>query len=431
MPTPEEKKLDDMLKDFEAAHDTKTVHPGQNLRGLIDKTPELKADILESIKKGNLEKFENLSYPGAVGTYDAEAKTLAVSVDQLKNADKNVQSANTLRFTLGHELQHGVNRQDILDQDAKLRKDAAAIANGPSPHDYTSVLKDYDKKSRELETTAEIAGFNTLAESVKRQNPKATLKDLYDASPTDMQMYIDADLSKKPATYTAKPGLTIGSDLKIDPAKKENVEAVGKLFYDANGYPTGEISRAVGMVQDEEAKAQAAALAKNPAATAPEIRVDMKALGISGTLPPGFTDTSKPRLQPDAPGAQAQDAQDPRSQGHPDHNYYQMLRDKLPSSVPDNAVAHAMYLAKQDGMTEPSKVDPSHVSYSNGSVWVGGTTPGYRVELNPAQSPPMAEVAGQLDTQRTQQQEQARQEQTQTQAPQQNEPPRTHAPHSL
>jgi hypothetical protein len=410
MPTAEERTLDRMLTDFELLHDTASAHPGRNLRALIEQTPAMKGDILESIRRGNLDRFEDLPYAGPVGTYDADAKALAVSVDQLKSADRNVQAANTLRFTLGHELQHGVNRQDILDQDATMRSDAAAIARSPSPHDYTASLQAYNATSRRLESTAEIAGFNTLAESVRRGNPNATLKDLYDASPNDMQMYIDVDLGATPARYTPKAGLSIGADLTIDPSKRENVEAIGTLFYDANGYPPQEIGRALGMAHKAEAAAQAAS------GTLPDIRVDLKALGVSGPLPHGFTDSSKPRLLPGQEAAQA----DPRSAGHPDHDYYQLLRGKLPDSVPDNAVAHAMYLAKHDGMGDPSKVDPAQVAYANGHVWVGGSTPGYRVAFDPAQSPPMAQVNEQLETQR---------QQRELQAP----PPQVHAhaPHAL
>ncbi|RMH91115.1 hypothetical protein EBB59_08205 [Lysobacter pythonis] len=396
-----------MLLEFESNYDSSAGHPGRNLRELIEKTPEAKADILESIRRGNLEQFESLDDSGAVGSYSAAARALAVSLEQLKIADKNVQAANTLRMTLGHELQHGVNRQDIIDQDMKLRDEAAVIARGPSPHDYTAILRDYNVKSRELESMAEIAGINTLADSVRRDNPGAMLKDLYDAAPYDMAMYINVDMSKSPVVYTPRPGLIIGDDLKIDSSREENVEAVGQLFYDANGYPEQEVSGAIDIITYVESQARAAALANDPLHGAPEIHVDLKALGVSDTLPLplGFTNASKPRLE-QASVVQGQGTRAPDSPGHPDHDYYRMLRERLPDSVPDNAVAYAMYLAKADGMTDPSKVDANRISYVNGNVWVFGTVPGYRVGLDPAQSPQMTEVIGQLDEQRAQQQAQ-------------------------
>ncbi|MBN8211926.1 MAG: hypothetical protein J0M09_03320 [Xanthomonadales bacterium] len=393
MATPEE-TLDKMLKDFEAANKTATTNPGKNFRDLIENTPQLKADILESIKKGNLDKFEAISGTSPLGYYDATGKALAVSADQLNDAARKTQTANSIRFTLGHEIQHGVNRQDILDQDKKLTDQAKATAKTPSPHDYTDELKAYNQTSRKIETTAEIAGFNTLASYVTAKNPKATLKDLYDASPDDMKMYIKQDLSASPPTYTAKPGLTIGADLKIA-STKENVEAMGKLFYDANGYPRNEVGRALGMIQKEEGDALAAARRIDPKHAAPEIRVDLKELGLSGMrLPGGFTDSSRPRLQSEegagpSPG-------DPRHASHPDNGYFQSLRDKLPSSVPDNAVANAMLMAKKDGLTDFSKVNPDEVGVSNGKIWIGGNMPGFRVGTDAAQSPPMEDVAKDL-----------------------------------
>ena len=85
MATPEE-TLDKMLKDFEAANKTATTNPGKNFRDLIENTPQLKADILESIKKGNLDKFEAISGTSPLGYYDATGKAHAVSADQLNDA---------------------------------------------------------------------------------------------------------------------------------------------------------------------------------------------------------------------------------------------------------------------------------------------------------------------------------------------------------
>jgi hypothetical protein len=402
MSTPEE-KLEKMLKDFEATYKTATTNPGKNLRDIIESTPELKANMLESIKNGNLEKLEAFPGKSPLGYYRAETdpsgpgKTLAVSIDQLNDAATKTQTANSLRFTLGHENKHAIDRQDIVDQDKLLRDQAKATAKTPSPHDYTDELKAYNATSRKLETAAEIEGFNTLASYVTSKNPKATLKDLYDASPDDMRMYIKEDLSKSPPTYTARDPLKIGPDLKVA-STPENAEAVGKLFYDAVGYPKGETKRAIGMIQDEEAKALAEARKTNPTAAAPEIRVDLKTLALPGvTLPPGFTDSSRPRLQADQDTGQTPvDRSGPKSPSHQDNSYFEALRDKLPATVPDNAVAHAMAQAKLVGMTDFSKVNPDEVGLSNGKIWIGGNAPGIRVGVDVAQSPPMEQVAKDL-----------------------------------
>ncbi len=431
MSTPEE-RLNTMLDRFEAAHRTDTANPGANLRTIIENTPQLRADLLESISRGNLETFEGIVGPRPLGYYNADHRALAVSLDQLDDAARSTQAANSIRFTLGHEIQHGVNRQDIFDQDQTLRDQARATARTPSPHDYTEALQAYNATSRSIETTAEIAGFNTLASYVTARNPQATLKDLYDASPDDMRMYIHRDLAASPPTYTARPGLTIGEDLKIA-STPENLEAMGRLFYDANGYPPREVGRAIGMIRQEEVAALAEARSVDPRAPAPEIRVDLDALGLSGArLPAGFTDSSRPRPEregaqqeaapqgpaqqaspqqgspqqspaqqssaPDAPGAPDHGA-DPRSAAHPDHGYFQALRDRLPASVPDNAVAQAMLLAKGEGMTDFSKVNPQEVAFADGKVWIGGQSPGVRVGADIAQAPSMEQVGESLKSQ--------------------------------
>lgn len=412
MPTPErtpeqtpDQTLERMLSDFEAAHKTPTHNPGQNFRNLIENTPQLKADILESIRRGNLEKFEAIAGPDPVGYYRAETegsdpgKALAVSLDQLNDAATSTQTANSIRFTLGHEIQHGVNRQDIIDQDNLLREQARAIAATPSPHDYTDELRAYNATSRRVENTAEIAGFNTLASYVRSRNPDATLKDLYDASPDDMRMYIRQDLTRSPPTYTPRAGLTIGADLQIA-STPANIDAMNTMFYDIDDYyPRNEAARALGLIDEAESTALDEARKTNPDQAAPELRVDLKELGLSGmALPPGFTDSSRPR-RPGEPDGLAPAGADPREAGNPDNAYFNAVRGKVDPSVPDNAVAYAVVLAKKEGLNDLSKVDLDQVGYSHGKIWIGGNTPGFRIGVDPAQAPSMEQVSRELQAQ--------------------------------
>lgn len=404
MATPEE-RLNDMLDRFEAAHRTDTRNPGAHLRGLIESTPQLKAELLESVRRGHLDGIVGIDGDRPLGAYSAEQRLLAVSLGQLNDAPANTHIANSLRFTLGHEGRHAVDGQAILDQNDALRDQARATARSPSPHDHTETLRAYDATSRTLETRAEIAGFNTLASYVTARNPQATLKDLYDASPDDMRMYIRRDFSVSPPAYVAKPGLTIGADLQIA-STPENVAAMGRLFYDANGYPATETAIALRTVCNEEIAALAEARAADPRAPAPEIRVNLTELGFPGAaLPPGFTDSSRPRFEPQmapqdsAPQAPVHGALDPRSASHPDNGFFQALRERLPASVPDNAVARAMYLAKGEGMTDFTKVNPQEIALADGKVWIGGHAPGVRIGADIAQAPPMDQVGQDLKSQ--------------------------------
>lgn len=414
MSTPQE-KLDAMLDAYQATHKTATTDPGKQLRELIETTPGLKATFLDQIDKGRLDSFAPLTAPGALGSYSAYDKTMAVSIDQLNDAARgNVQTANSLRFTLGHEIDHAVTRDARLGEDRALESSVNRIAAGPSPHDYTDTLKAYNDSARSREVGAEIAGFNALAGYVTSKNPSATLKDMYDASPDDMQNYVNVDLSKTPATYTPKSGLTLGSDLKMA-STQPTIDAMGDYFYKNFGYPEQKVGAALDFIAATEQEALRVARVADPSHPAPEIRVNLKEVGAeTAPVPGGITDSS-PRLQP--PGQQLapsgtdrsesrldgarQDASgstpDPSRAGHADNDYFQLLRDKLPPSVPDNAVAQAMLLAKQDGMTDPSKVNPGEVGLIEGKIWIGGHAPGFRVSVDPAQSPPMEQVAKDLN----------------------------------
>lgn len=391
MPTPQE-QLDAMLTDFENRTKTATTNPGKNFRDLLNGTPEMKTRFLEAIDKGNLVRLEPETDPGAFGSYNSYDRTMRLPIAQLNTADRNVQDANSVRFTIGHEIEHGVTRDGKLQLDKNLKDQVQAIAQGPSPHDYTATIKAFNDGARGRESRAEIAGFNTLSAHVRRGNPAATLKDVYDASPSDMRMYIDADLSKRPPTYTPKAGLHIGADLKMDEGR--SLEAMGRYFYDANGYPGRQIGGAIGEIQRQEAAQQAA----HPGRPAPQIKINLSELGFAGArLPPGMTDSS-PRLRPEQDAAQPSAANptgaaDPRDRSHPDNAYFQLLRDKLPASVPDNAVAQAMLSAKQGGLIDPSKVNADQVGVVDGKVWINGTTPGFGVGIDPAKAPSMEQVA--------------------------------------
>ncbi|MGN6152973.1 MAG: hypothetical protein ACTHOH_13350 [Lysobacteraceae bacterium] len=410
MATPQE-RLDAMLNDYQTRFKTAHTDPGAGLKTLVDTTPGLKTTLLQQIERGSLERFDNLGTPGALGTYNAYSKTMAVSIDQLNDASRgNVQTANSLRFTLAHEIDHAVTRDARLAEDRKLQSDVAGMVATPSPHDYTGILRSYNESVRSREVHAEMTGFNALAAHVRAGNPHATLKDLYDASPADMQMYVNVDLSKTPATYAPKPGLTLGADLSMA-STPENVAAMGRYFYEANGYPERKIGSAASYIDGQERTALAAVRAADPTHPhpAPEVKADLTALGVPRlALPAGMTDSS-PRLAPPAHtppetgSGPSHSSSDPRQVGHADHAYFQALRERLPESVPDNAVAQAMLLAKREGLTDFSRVNPQEVGVSNGTVWIGGNTPGFRVAADVSQAPPMEQVSRDLQGQQASQ----------------------------
>ncbi len=63
-----------------------------------------------------------------------------------------------------------------------------------------------------------------------------------------------------------------------------------------------------------------------------------------------------------------------------DQALFAKLRDGTPAHISDDHVAQAMLLSKKEGMTDASKIDG--VRLAGDTLWVTGTTPGFRTSLN-------------------------------------------------
>lgn len=297
--------LEGALAAFEAAHKTE----GQALRDMLDNTPALKARVQQAVDADQLSGFGAHPNEGA-GSYSAQAGTILLPMDLLKKAEMTKlynDAGNTARIVLGHEIGHALNKADIQATNKAFADTIETIAASPSPHDYTDALRTRGAVQRVRESKDEIAGINVLVDFVTSKKPDATLKDIYDAS-REMRSYIEKTGIKP--VYTAKQGLTFGPDLKIAETPA-NVEAMGKLFYDARGYPQSYGAVSLGLIAKAEAKAQAA----NPTDPAPVVQADLASLGIDASklpkhaLPAGFADTSQRMNSPAL-------ANDP---AHPDH----------------------------------------------------------------------------------------------------------------
>ncbi|QWP76614.1 hypothetical protein J5226_24065 [Lysobacter sp. K5869] len=373
--------------------------------------------MLTAIGDGNLDRFKALDPAlrarGVMGGFDPSDDSIALPMDVLRASASDPQKANTLRMVFGHEIEHSINKTDIARNGEASRQEIARIAAGPSPHDYTAILKSHNDSARLRESNDQIAGFNVLAAHVRRENPDATPGQLYAklyASSDQMQQYFDVGLDADgKRTYAPKAGLTIGANGQIA-VNADNVEAMGKYFYDRNRYPEVYTHRNLSQAYRAELDAARA----DPGRPAPEVKVDLQALKLPGfPLPPGFSDSS-PGLAPPAPRAPPESAPRPaepatrspfldpsaRSPGGPgseDRAYFQLLRERLPEHVPDHAVAHAMLQAKRGGL-EADQIDPSKIGLSEGKIWIGGSTPGFHVSVDPKQAPPMEQVQRELQT---------------------------------
>ncbi|MFZ5636999.1 MAG: hypothetical protein ACOY82_10515 [Pseudomonadota bacterium] len=408
-------------------------NPGTSLRAIVTGMPPLEAAMVDAVGKGTFEGFRASTDRQVAGDYDPDDKCIYIGAARLREAAKSETQADGVRYTLAHEIQHALDRDAIVDQDAAFRQGATRLIQSGSPRDYTTLLANYLQRSSEIEIAAEIAGFNAFADHVKTRKPNATLGDLDKASHQNMQMYVDVDRwSDTP--YRPKQGLTIDGDLHIA-STPENLSAMKRHYFDANRYHLVEFDRAFRVLREMEAQALATARSADPQCEAPSLLVDCARLGLRpGHLPEGFTDRQakrdapdpsaaqvpvvepesdashkKPRIMPAAPdGAAPMSAPAPLTpdrSGHPDHDFYTFLRGQLPGEVPDNAVAHAMSIAKSKGIVDASFVERGQVGFlpETRTIVIGGTMQVRQervvLPVDSAQSMPL--VAEELQAQRS------------------------------
>ncbi|WP_295913685.1 hypothetical protein [uncultured Xanthomonas sp.] len=71
---------------------------------------------------------------------------------------------------------------------------------------------------------------------------------------------------------------------------------------------------------------------------------------------------------------------------------FDKLRAATPREISDEHVAHAMLLSKKEGITDATKIDG--VRMSGDTLWVVGTTPGFKVSLDTREpAPPLHETS--------------------------------------
>jgi hypothetical protein len=229
-----------LTKEAQALVDEFAKQPGvsadhtTNLSNVINGSPALVSQINDAVKAGHLKHIVPLPIgTNAGGEYDGSAKEMRLPLSVLAKPPAGVPfDAAEPTFVLGHELQHGFNHaasnqatQDFIDGAKKV-----AESKGPT-HDYTPVLGNLIAANRRDEAGAEVAGWNALVGMVQTNKPKATLEDVYTASPFRAADFIDRAGTSPNYTYTAKPNLTLDADLHLQPSA-HNVEGMGKNYFD-------------------------------------------------------------------------------------------------------------------------------------------------------------------------------------------------------
>ncbi len=296
-PSAPEEKLDKILKDFGDANKTADNNPGDDLRKLLDDSPDLKKRILDSVDKGFLTNFKALPpNSGMGGSYESGTKAINLPMDVLKGANTEAADKGELVFVMGHEIQHSFNAAETKKTTKDFLDGVETVAKSKAgPHDYTKLTGDFIESSRKDEASAHIGGFNAIVSQAKKANPETTLKDIYNTSSGRMSDFIDQTGAKPNYNYTLKPGLTLNADMTM-PYSADNIAAMGKYYFNktpeqsrlgAHGnldYTNYYGSWAMNVAGDREKAYQDFYHKTDNKYVAPEVHFDMKQVGLKEDL---------------------------------------------------------------------------------------------------------------------------------------------------
>lgn len=206
-----------------------------NLQSVINDYPVVASEVKRAVLAGNLLHFDILDpKAGTGGSYEPASKTMFFLADDLASPPTPrtfaAEKASNLAFTLGHEIQHALNRNQQIDASAQFIKDIESVAiSEQRDHNYSGAVRTMLEKCRWDEASAEVAGWNALVNKVRVENPNGTLKDVFDAEPGRASDFVELDSTTK--QYRAKPGLSFNADLTLS-YTEENVDAMGKYYFD-------------------------------------------------------------------------------------------------------------------------------------------------------------------------------------------------------
>lgn len=383
-------------------------------RRLINDPNGAHENLLGAIDNGNLQYIMN-PVGGGQGMYTEPSKMLGINPDAVVAAGNDPRAAYNLNFTIAHECRHARDGAEIADMRDSFARAAYEKAQDPNlPHDYTELVRTYLQRDRVLEQDAETAGLNAhVSKVIADRGGHATLRDVYESSPKDMAPYIDVTPGQGVFgrnQYAYKEGLATTADgLHLDANDPATLRAMGTYFYDAQNYDWKQGLKATLDIINGVERSEAAA---HDPRMPPQI--DFNALGVGP--PPdamcraslqGVVDASVPR---------------PNAVDSPDRPYFDLLQEKLPAASED-VVAHALLRAKRGGLETPDQVVRDEVGVAdNGRIWIGGTR-GERIEVDPAQAPPIAKSTQDLNLHALERAEQRQEQQAQLAQAQQHDAP--------
>lgn len=279
------------------------VTPAQvlTLRSVIIGSPALSDQFNAAVAAGHVQHVALLpAGTNAGGTYDGIEKTINLPARILSPASgSGSYGAAELTFVLGHEIQHGFNH--AATSAAYTRFDEGVRVAATGNHDYTDAIGNLISSNRVDEASAQLAGWNALVGMVRTENPDATLRDFYDASPRTRDFLM---LDPETGAAVQRPQLMFATDNTLS-ASSANIEAMGRIYFDKqpqqsalghhgnSDYANYYGAYAVGVASRVEA---AHAVESEP----PQMKLDMNRLGLQESI----MEQNGIWLGPDAPSPQ-------------------------------------------------------------------------------------------------------------------------------
>jgi hypothetical protein len=441
------------------ANAPRSVSPGMvaNLEEVLNGSPYLADEIKRSVTTADpaarghylLERVNVIgSKAGIGGAYDGDSHTINIPSTALISKDVAGENgafrANSMTFVLGHEVQHSFDHHGALDAKRSLIAGAKSIAASQGPiHDYTTVVKDYLKFSREDEATAEIAGWNAVHSRIAQSKPIVSPTDVWSADPSRIADFVEADSSRQ-GVYVMRPGLEANQDLTL-PMSKANIEAMGENYFGRPPpayIPAGDHRNAMALGPNHdldypnyygrypvEVIAWAESNAPTKGGSRPEVTINMAETGLHEDLleRSGLNLGAKHALQyfdssqrPSVPktfnsmsnapsngasGPIAPERSDPAAVPF-DSALHRELRNALPNGASEDRIAQIAAIAKQGGI-EAGAIRTMDVVGER--LMLTGATPGTHACVELATPPPPADQSNAQFSAMVEQQTQAQQ----------------------
>ncbi|MGL4766879.1 MAG: hypothetical protein ACRCV6_02155 [Formosimonas sp.] len=219
-------ELQSVLDNYAQSLGGKTSPDYQNTLDVISNSPELSAKMNDAVRNQTLKSIQldtSLGSQGAGAQYDPSTQTMTLG---------NTRNAEVLVFQMGHEIQHAFNASKTDQITNQTVNDIYNKASSlETTHDYTAIIKNGLTQNRKDEASAHLEGWNAYVSYMNTKKPTIDLQTLAKNAPYQNNFF-DQNPDK---TYSLKSGLVLSKDMKIDQNNAQNIDSMGKYYFDNGG----------------------------------------------------------------------------------------------------------------------------------------------------------------------------------------------------